>query len=135
MSPRNGPRTRTMTITDARMRATVARKYFEVAGIVMGEDSADRQVAGGLAALAAIAASDAICGATLGIAANGQDHVQATQLLGRVSPGGETLAAALDRVLHEKQNAHYGTSYLTPKVVEQMLRNTAKLVAALDDHL
>lgn len=62
MNPRSLPRTRAMTAGDVRVRAATARKYLEVGDLVHGEpdDPAERQVAGGLAVLAAIAASDAI---------------------------------------------------------------------------
>lgn len=48
MSPKAPPRTRTMTVGDVRVRAATARKYQEVAELVMGEDSAEHHVAAGL---------------------------------------------------------------------------------------
>jgi len=122
---------RVMTKADARHRAAVARRYLEVAELVVGEDPADRRVAAGLAVLAAIAASDALCGAALGRAPQGQDHAEAARVLATVQPDGAQLAVHLTRVLNEKSNAHYGTTYLTPTVVNQMLRHAAALVDAL----
>ncbi|MDM8085082.1 hypothetical protein QUV83_09930 [Cellulomonas cellasea] len=123
-----------MTSADVLVRATTARKYLEVGDIVMGSDPADRQVAAGLAALASIAASDAICGARLGFCAHGQDHGQAADLIATV-PGGPALAQSLRRVLRDKGNAHYGTSYLSIETVTAMLRHARALVDALDVHL
>lgn len=131
MNPRGDPRTRPMTRADARNRATVARRYLEVAELVMGEDPADRQVAAGLAVLAAIAASDALCGAVLGQAPQGQDHAEATRVLAKVRPDGGQLATHLRSVLNEKSNAHYGTSYLSVGVVNRMLRDARAIVDAL----
>lgn len=135
MTPRQQPRTRTMTSGDVRVRAATARKYQEVGEMVIGEAPDERQVAGGLAALAAIAASDAICGARLGRCAIGQDHAQAENLIATVQPDGRELAKKLARVLAEKSNAHYGTTYLSGAETLSMIRNSRALVDALDVHL
>ncbi|WP_129789488.1 hypothetical protein [Promicromonospora panici] len=124
-----------MTSGDVRVRAATARKYQEVGEMVLGEAPDERQVAGGLAALAAIAASDAICGARLGRCAIGQDHAQAETLIATVHPDGRELAKRLARVLAEKSNAHYGTTYLSGVETLSMIRNSRALVDALDTHL
>lgn len=117
------------------MRAATARKYLEVGQMVMGQDPAERQVAAGLAVLAAIAASDAICGSDLGEYARGQDHDQAPDLLRTIRPDGADLARHLARVLDHKPSAHYGTSYLTPELVTAMLHHADALVAAMNARL
>ena len=134
MTPKGQPRTRSISDGEIRVRAATARKYLEVGQVVMGQDPAERQVAGGLAVLAAIAASDAICGQVLGEYARGQDHDQAATLLETVRPNGAELAKHLARVLEHKPNAHYGTTYLTAEVVESMLYHAEQLVAAMDQH-
>lgn len=121
-----------MTGGDVRVRAATARKYQEVGEMVLGEAPDERQVAGGLAA---IAASDAICGARLGRCAIGQDHAQAESLIATVQPDGRELAKKLARVLAEKSNAHYGTTYLSGAETLSMIRNSRALVDALDIHL
>ncbi|MFI6424987.1 hypothetical protein [Promicromonospora sp. NPDC050880] len=124
-----------MTLGDIRVRAATARKYQEVGEMVLGEAPDERQVAAGLAALAAIAASDAICGARTGRCAIGQDHGQAEVLLATVNPGGQELAKRLARVLAEKSNAHYGTTYLSSAETLSMIRSSRALVDAMDIHL
>ena len=103
--------------------------------MVLGEAPDERQVAGGLEALAAIAASDTICCARLGRCAIGQDHAQAENLIATVQPDGRELAKKLARVLSEKSNAHYGTTYLSGAETLSMIRNSHALVDALDIHL
>lgn len=134
MTPR-GPRTRPISRAAIDVRAATARKYLEVGQLTLGGDPAERQVAGGLAVLAAIAAGDAICGLELGEYARGQDHDQAPQLLKTVRPDGSELAKHLGRVLEQKPNAHYGTTYLTAELVNSMLRHAAALVDAMDARL
>lgn len=133
--PKGQPRTRPITTAQVNVRAATARKYLEVGELVVGEDPAERQVAGGLAVLAAIAAGDAICGRTLGTYARGQDHDQAAELLGTVRPDGADLAKHLGRVLEHKPSAHYGTTYLSLETVESMLYHAKELVTAMDRHL
>ena len=101
----------------------------------MGQDPAERQVAAGLAVLAAVAASDAICGTAIGVYARGEDHGQAPDLLRTIRPDGDALARHLVRVLEHKPNAHYGTSYLTADVVQSMLHHADALVRAMDARL
>ena len=131
MTPRR-PSTRGIGQSEIAVRAATARKYLEVGQLVMGEDPAERQVAGGLAVLAAIAASDAICGSVLGEYARGQDHDLAPDLLTTVRPDGPDLARHLGRVLEHKSIAHYGTTYLTAEVVTSMLHHAAELVRAME---
>ena len=59
-----------------RARPRTAQAYLEVAGNVLREPSRDEylNVAAGLAVLAGIAASDAICGTPLGRIHRGDDH-------------------------------------------------------------
>lgn len=134
MTPR-GPRTRPITAAAVSVRADTARKYLEVGELVMGADPAERQVAAGLAVLAAIAAGDAICGSALGEYARGQDHDEAPDLLKTVQPDGLELAKHLAKVLAQKPNAHYGTSYLQPDTVRSMLHHAQSLVSAMNARL
>lgn len=131
MTPRGQPRTRSISAAQIQVRAATARTYLEVGDLVIGSDPAERQVAAGLAVLAAIAAADAICGAELGYYARGRDHDQAPDLLSSILPDGPALAKCLTRVLEHKPSAHYGTSYLTDDTVRSMLRNASLLVAGL----
>lgn len=130
-----GPRTRPISRAEISVRAASARRYLEVGEVVIGADPADRQVAAGLAVLAAVAAGDAICGSALGEHARGQDHGQSADLVRTVRPDGADLARHLARVLEHKPNAHYGTTYLTPETVQAMLHHARELVDAMDRRL
>lgn len=132
MTPRAEPRRRAMTPADIRMRTKVARAYLDVAALVAEEDEAHRQVAAGLASLAAIAAVDALCGARLGHRSNDPDHSRAGDLLATTAPDGAELAKHFRHVIRDKSNAHYGTAYLTHDRVDVMLRHATRLVDALD---
>jgi hypothetical protein len=85
----------------------VARKYLEVAELVLGEDLVDATVATGNAVLAAIAAADAICCAVAGQMHRGADHRAAAAHLQRVS-GDPRLAGLLRDVVDLKDQSHYG---------------------------
>ncbi|GAA2219688.1 hypothetical protein GCM10010413_07960 [Promicromonospora sukumoe] len=135
MSPKHPPRTRSMSRGDVTVRAATARKYQDVAELVMGEDSADRHVAAGLAVLAAIAASDAICGATLRECARDQDHSRAADLLATVAPDGKELSVRLRKVLDEKTAAHYGTSFLSPQQSAYMVKHSRSLVDSMEGYV
>lgn len=65
-------------------------------------------VAAGLAVLAGIAGSDAICTARLGQIHRGDDHRAAADLLERATPDGRRLASAFLRLIDIKDEAHYG---------------------------
>ncbi|RMI12913.1 hypothetical protein [Cellulomonas triticagri] len=131
MTPRR-PSTRVITPGEVAVRAATARQYLQVGELVIGEDPAERQVAGGLAVLAAIAASDAICGTALGEYARGKDHDLAPDLLKTIRPDGPDLARHLGRVLEHKPTAHYGTTYLTAETVASMLHHAGALVVAME---
>lgn len=86
---------RPITKEEGAARRKIATKYLEVAEIAATEDGAAINVAVGIAVLAGIAASDAICAATLGERYAGQDHSAAVQVLKRVD---DALAQKLKRL-------------------------------------
>jgi hypothetical protein len=71
-------------------------------------------VAAGLAVLAGIAASDAICCVRLGLMHRGPDHRGAIEILGCAVPDGKALASCLARLLDVKDAAHYGVVFFAP---------------------
>jgi hypothetical protein len=145
MSP---ARRRPCSSEDARTRCRQAVAYLETARLVTSDGSlpADydyNHVAAGVAVLAAIAASDAICCRLLGERSRGQDHRQAVDLLATVRFGDGTpvvqakrardLGAALATVLDFKDEAYYGTTLLGPAQVRRLIKGAGKLVAAALD--
>lgn len=71
-------RTRRADRAEARQRLGIAKKYLEVAELVEGEPGAGANVCVGLAVLAAIAASDALCIDATGERYSGTDHAATT---------------------------------------------------------
>ena len=95
---------------DATARLRTAQAYLDVAELVLGERDRDEylNVAAGLAVLAGIAASDAICCARLGRRPRGDNHRSAADILRQATPDGDKLAVTLLRLLDLKDAAHYG---------------------------
>lgn len=103
-------RTRAASVVQARVRLRTAQAYLEVAGLVLDDTTSVEMpsVAAGLAVLAGIAGSDAVCTARLGQIHRGDDHRGAAALLEQATPDGKKLASTLLRLLDIKDAAHYG---------------------------
>ena len=79
----------------------------------------------------AVAATDAICGLSLGKWSRGQDHKQAADLLGDVALRDTTLPTKLRRLLADKDAAHYSPNLITVDKATSMVRDaTARLSEA-----
>ena len=106
----NARRTATCTVSEARARLRTAQAYLQVAASVLAEPDRGEyfDVAAGLAVLAGIAASDAICGIRLGRIHRGEDHPGAQDLLRQATSDGQKLGTVLGRLLSVKDAAHYG---------------------------
>ena len=124
------PRTAPRTAAEARTRLRTARANLEVAGVVLEERARDEylNVAAGLAVLAGIAASDAICGIRLGYLHRGEDHRGAEDLLRTATPDGGKLATVLGRLLSVKDAAHYGVPVVSARKASDARRWAARLV-------
>lgn len=131
--------------SDAQTRHRQAVAYLETARLVTSDGSLPddydyNHVAAGVAILAAVAASDALCCALLGERSRGQDHREAAELLATVRFGAGTpgqqakrardLSAALATAVDLKDQAHYGTSLLGKPQVRRLIKAAEKLVAA-----
>ena len=124
-------RTKPCTAADARALARYAAAYLDTAKRVRDEggEGADH-VATGNAVLAAIAASDAICGALLGERSRGTDHRDAVRLLGSIRrDDAKRLADALMQSLDTKDAAHYGIASVARDAQVRALRAAETLVA------
>lgn len=115
--------------TEARARLQTAEAYLETAELVHTEARAQfANVTAGLAVLAGIAASDAICCIRLRRRHRGDDHLGAADLLEGATPDGRKLAASLRRLLNVKDTAHYGTSLIGPRPASDTIRWARALV-------
>jgi hypothetical protein len=123
--------TRASSLAEARVRVRSAAAYLEVAELVLDEHDRDEflNVAAGLAVLAGIAASDAICARRLGEFHRGDDHAAAAKLLRTATPDGARLDATFRRLIAVKAAAHYGVLV----VAASKARDTVKWAKLLVD--
>ncbi|MGH9063469.1 MAG: hypothetical protein ACRDZQ_08050 [Acidimicrobiales bacterium] len=107
-----------------------AEAYLEAAELVLGEPSRREfgNVAAGLAVLAGIAASDAICCSRLGYRHRGEDHREAAELLEGATPDGQKLGMSLIRLLGVKDEAHYGVNLVVARTAGDATRWAKRLV-------
>lgn len=121
-------RTRRGTAADARSRRIIAARYLEIAELAASEEGAGaNNVVVGIAVLAGIAASDAICLSATGSRYAGEDHAEAARVLGRTD---RALGNELAKLVRLKPGAHYGSTFLSESDRTRALRAAQKLVAA-----
>jgi hypothetical protein len=130
-------RTAPCGITESRTRLKTARAYLEVARATLDERAGDEflSVAAGLAVLAGIAATDAICCVRRRCRHRGDDHRQAADLLRSAVPDGSQLAATLLRLLDAKDEAHYGVIVVSVRRAGEVVRWAGKLVERAGDEV
>lgn len=123
-------RTSPCGLTDAAARLRTAQAYLDVAELVLGERDRDEylNVAAGLAVLAGIAASDAICCARLSCRHRGDNHRGAADVLRQATPDGAELASTLLRLLDLKDAAHYGVMIVAARKGRDAVRWAGRLV-------
>ena len=132
MTPRHSGRVVVCTPAECRARRDQARAFLDVAELVLTEDRREAHLAGALAVLAGIAATDAISGLSLGKWSRGQDHALAVTLLGDVALRDPTLPIKLRRMLADKDAAHYSSTLVTVEKAKTMVRHAAALLAEAD---
>jgi hypothetical protein len=123
-------RTRPATPEQARTRLRTARAYLEVADLVIEEEGRSEMpgVAAGLAVLAGIAGSDAICAIRLGEIHRGDDHRSASALLSGATPDGSRLASTFRRLIDLKDEAHYGLTVVGSRRALDAIRWARQIV-------
>ena len=114
----------------------MARAYLETAALVANERKQGfSNVTAGLAVLAGIAASDAICCVRLGRYHRGDDHRRATELLETATPDGRDLAVRLERLLGLKDTAHYGAALVAQPSANLAIRWARQLVSRAQEEV
>lgn len=128
-------RTQPCSAAEARARLDHARKFLEVAELTASEReiAASGNVAGALAVLAGIAATDAACCKALGVRSRGQDHRQAADLVEQIEPSGKDAAKALRRLLDHKDAAEYGFTRVAGQTLVALMRRAEDLVGFAED--
>jgi hypothetical protein len=101
-----------------------------VADVVLDEPRSDAflNVAAGLAVLAGVAASDAICARRLGRIYRGDDHRGASELLKQSTADGAKLASVFLRLIDIKDLAHYGVIVVSPRKARDTVHWARQLV-------
>jgi len=92
-------------------------------------------VAAGLAVLAGIAGSDAICARRLGAIHRGDDHRGAAALLEQSTPDGKKLANTFLRLIDIKDEAHYGLILVALRRARDAVRWARQLVDRAGEEL
>jgi hypothetical protein len=130
-------RTRPATSESARVRLRSAQAFLEVADLVLDEKDRVEMpgVAAGLAVLAGIAGSDAICARRLGVIHRGDDHRSAAALLRNATPDGKKLASTFLRLIDIKDEAHYGLLVVPPRKARDAVRWAQQLVDRASEEL
>jgi hypothetical protein len=92
-------------------------------------------VAAGLAVLAGVAGSDAICASRLGRIHRGDDHRAAAALLREATADGAKLATSLLRLIDIKDEAHYGLVIVPSQKARNAVRSARHLVQRAREEL
>lgn len=129
-------RTRPCDRAEAQGRLRKAEQFWESAELIREfadeeSDVGDAYVT--LAVLGGIAAADTICCLALGRHAQGEDHQEATKLLGSVRPDGKALANSLAALLGVKTKAGYSHRPVSHADRATAQRHGAKLLGAARD--
>ena len=148
MARATGSKRKPCSAADAKARYKIAEAYLEVARLTMSEkdrpeDYDYNHAAAGIAVLAAIAASDALCCRFLGERSEGQNHRDAIALLATVRFGegderqrsrrARSLAESLATAIDLKDSSHYGMSLLGLAEVKKLVRAASRLVEAASE--
>lgn len=127
-------RTTPMDAGAVRARAAQANAFLASAKLHEGNAPADNSVAATAAVNAGIAASDAICGHSLGYCSKGEDHDQAIELLA-VAVRDAGPSRNLARLLGAKSLASYSASMLSDSKTADLIKYAERLVSAMNDRL
>ncbi len=129
MSPRTAP----CDAADIAGRMTKAVQFLDAAMTIQELEEDQGDVGDAYVTLcihAGIAGADVLCCLSLGEHAVGQNHRDAVELLGHVSPGGTELAKALNALLGMKTRAGYSAQPIKADDRKRAGRAAAKLVEA-----
>jgi hypothetical protein len=83
-----------------------------------------------LAVLAGVAATDALCGNSLGYYSRGQNHAEAANLVRSIEPGGAALASTFRQLVACKDDARQAPKALRESSAKAALRQAGDLVGA-----
>jgi hypothetical protein len=114
-----------------------AQAFLDVAELVLDEKERVEMpgVAAGLAVLAGIAASDAICARRLRLIYRGEDHHGAASLLQQATPDGKKLAVTFLRLVDLKDEAHYGLVVVSARRARDSVRWARSLLERAQQEL
>jgi hypothetical protein len=130
------PRTRRCDEATISGRLRKAEQFLDAAETIRDFADDERDIGDALVTLcvhAGIAAADVLCCVALGEHAQGEDHNEALDLLGRVRPDGPEFAKSLRPLLGMKTRAGYSHRAASSDDRKRALRHATKLVRAARD--
>ncbi len=110
--------------------AEIVNEFSEDVG-----DSTISNVVTSLCVLAAIAASDAICGIALGKRASGESHTDSITLLSTATVNGKEYAKDLRRLLAVKSNAEYSAEVISADKATSSMKWARRLIEGMETEL
>jgi hypothetical protein len=132
MTSRPPNRTTPCTREQAGQRLRQAEAFLGWARAALADegDEANLGVATSLAILAGVAATDALCGSSLGYYSRGQNHAEAANLVRSIEPGGPALASTFRQLLARKEDTSQAPKSLLESSAKAALRQAGDLVSA-----
>jgi hypothetical protein len=129
-----------MSRSDITIRAKHAHGFMTAAEIVneFSEDVGDSTISNvvtSLCVLAAIAASDAICGLSIGKRASGESHTDAVTVLSTATINGKEYAKDLRRLLAVKSNAEYSAEMVSMETATNSVKWARRLIDGMETEL
>lgn len=126
-------KTRNLDRNAIAQRANDARAHLKAAELFADEpDAASWKVAGSNAAIAGIAAADAICGRVLGYCSASDSHADAIKLLERATRPNTAPANNLQRLLNDTSLFQYGASRVTHAHAQGLVKHARRLIESMD---
>ncbi len=132
MTPRAPNRTTPCNREQAGQRLRQAEAFLGWARAALADegDEVNLGVATSLAVLAGVAATDALCGNSLGYYSRGQNHAEAADLVPSIEPGGADLASTFRQLVACKDDARQAPKALRESSAKAALRQAGELVSA-----
>lgn len=132
MTPRAPNRTTPCTREQAGQRLRQAEAFLGWARAALADerDQVNLGVATSLAILAGVAATEALCGSSMGYYSRGQNHADAANLVRSIEPGGAALASTFRQLVACKEDTGQAPKALLESSAKAALRQAGDLVSA-----
>lgn len=113
-----------------RLRQAEAFLGWACAALADDGDEVNLGVATSLAILAGVAATEALCGSSMGYYSRGQNHADAAILIRSIEPRGADLASTFRQLVTSKDDAPYASQAMRESSAKAAVRRAGDLVSA-----